>query len=190
MRRVLVVLSSVVLWGCTSTMAPVDSGTPDSGMEEVEYEGPGAENPPDFSGDLIDAGAKSTIEVDAGSVVVDNRCCKLSFHLDTGSEPVDSVATLVGEVAPLSPGIPLTRVDGGYVANACFPMAASTFYFYQFEYTTGDAGSGGLDQGDGGYLVTLHRYSPAELNYSRDGERQNFIPSVTDCAQLDAGQGP
>lgn len=190
MTRVIAVLSAAMLCGCPSTSDSTDSGVEDSGMDDVEYMGPGAGNPPDFAGDLIDAGAKSGIEVDAGSVVIDNRCCKLSFRISVGDEPVDSVATLVGEVTPLVPGIPLTRVDGGYVANACFPMVASTFYYYQFEFTTADAGSGGLDQGDGGYRVTLRRHSTDELNYARDGERQNFIPSVMNCAQLDAGQGP
>ena len=185
LMRVPLCLGVVMLAGCGSTTAmKMDAGEPPA----VEYEGEAGGSPPDFVGDLIDAGNKSPI--DAGVAVVDNRCCILRFGIPVGHEPANAVGSLVGEVAPLDNGIPLTRVDAGYTASACFPMMSSTFYWYQFEYMTGDAGSGGLHQGDGGYLVTIRRYSPLETNYAVGDERKNFIPSVMNCSELDAGQGP
>ncbi|MDP3499623.1 MAG: hypothetical protein Q8S33_04800 [Myxococcales bacterium] len=185
MRRTCLLAVAVVALGCR---APVKPAPEDAGVDEVAFEGEASENPPEFAGDLFDAGNKS--EFDAGEAVVDMRCCRLNFRIDVGDEPSDSVGQLIGEQAPLSRGVPLVRVDGGYVASACFPLASSTYYSYQFQYLTDDAGSGGLDQGDGGFVVTTRRHSTYEPGFSIAGEIQNYIPSVTDCSALDAGQEP
>jgi hypothetical protein len=185
MRRACLLAVVVVALGCP---APVKPTPDDAGVEEVEFEGEAAVNPPDFAGDLFDAGNKS--EFDAGEAVLDVRCCRLSFRIDEGDEPANAKGQVIGEQAPLSRGVPLTRVDGGYIASACFPMTSSSYYFYQFQYLTDDAGAGGLDQGDGGFIVTTRRASPFEPSFSIAGELQNYVPSVTTCAALDAGQGP
>lgn len=180
------VLAAISLLACPAPTNPeVDAG------EEVpvEYEGESGGSPPDFDGNIIDAGNNTPI--DAGLATVDTRCCNLEFRIDSNGEPADAVGKILGEAGPFSMGVSLARVDGGYTASACFPMTQSSYYWYQFEYFSDDAGSGGLDLGDGGYRVTDIRYNPDETNYPVGGDnRQNYIPSVMSCAQLDAGMGP
>lgn len=183
-RTFVFVALSALFCACPPAMI-ADSGVDDAG-EVVDYTGESTGSPPDFSGNLVDAGES----YDAGLATVDSRCCKLFFRIPLDGEPVGATALLVGEQMPLSAGIPLTRTSTDFVANACFPMTSSAYYWYQFEFVSADAGSGGLDQGDGGYLVTTRRHNPSETNYSIGGERKNFIPAVASCAELDAGQGP
>ncbi len=188
LARTLAALAALALCACPpASMTGEDAG----GFEEqpVEFEGESSGSPPDFAGDIIDAGNRSVI--DAGTAVVDARCCNLSFRIDVGDEPAGAAARLVGSVAPLSPSLALTKVDGGYAANACFPMVSSSYYVYEFEWTSSDADAGGLSLGDGGYLITTHRHSTYETSYpANDGSQRNYIPSVTNCAELDAGMGP
>lgn len=185
--RLLPALAALMLFACP---APPTNPTPDSGEGEViDYQGDSTGNLPDFDGELFDAGNK--VPIDAGAVTFDMRCCKLGFRIDLGNEPADAVAQIVGEASPLSSGVPLTKGDAGYSANVCFPMKSSSYYWYQFEFTTADADAGGLSLGDAGFRVTQRRHSPYETNYTVSGdETQNFIPSVMSCSELDAGMGP
>jgi hypothetical protein len=185
----LALLTTLAWFGCQAPPAkPPDAGA----VEEeppVDYEGESSGSPPDFVGDIIDAGNRTPI--DAGVAETDTRCCRLNFRIDVGDEPAGAVAMIVGQVAPLSPGLPLETVDGGYVASACFPMVSSSYYAYQFEWISSDEDAGGLSMGDGGYLMTHLRHSAFETSYpSPDGTRRNFIPAVENCAELDAGMGP
>jgi len=175
-------LSLALLAGCTSPRPVVDAG--ELPVPE-EYEGEAGGNPPDFVGDLFDAGNNTPI--DAGEALIDTRCCNLGFRIGQGDEPSDAIGTLVGEAQPLAAGIPLSRVDGGYVASACFPMMSSSYYVYRFEFLSSAPDSGGVSQGDGGYWVTVKRHNPVERNFAIGDERQNFIPSVMNCAELDGG---
>ena len=185
--RLLPALAALLLFACA---VPPTNPLPDAGEEDpINYEGDTTGNPPDFDGDLFDAGNK--VPFDAGDSTFDMRCCRLGFRIDLGDEPADAVAHLHGEAAPLSSGVPLTKTDAGYSANVCFPMRSSSYYWYQFEFVTDDADAGGLSLGDAGFRVTQRRFSPYETNYAVSGdERQNFIPSVMSCSELDAGMGP
>lgn len=187
LARAFAVLAALSLCACPPATVAED----DAGIEEeaVDFTGDSSGAPPDFAGDIIDAGNRTPI--DAGVAMVDERCCMLNFRIDVADEPADAEGRLVGSLAPLSPGIALTKVDGGYTASACFPMVSSSYYDYEFEWFSSDPDAGGLSFGDGGYLVTTRRHSPYETAYpTGDGTQRNFIPSVMSCAELDAGMGP
>lgn len=163
--------------------APVDSGT-----EEVPFEGDATGNLPDFSQGLFDAGTNSTI--DAGPVELDRRCCWLPFALDNRGEPADAVAVVRGSVEPLASGVSLRATDAGFVAHACFPVNTSSYYWYELRWRTNDPDAGGVALEDGGYEVSIERFSEAERHFDVGGVTQNFIPAVETCDLLDAGTGP
>lgn len=165
-----------LLCSCSSPRPP-----PDAGEEvEVEFDGEATGNIPDFVPGIIDAGDV----IDAGEAIVDTKCCDLAFFLPDDGEPADATGKVVGEVAPLVPGVALTRVDGGFAAMACFVQSNSSFYEYQLEWPTSDADAGGELLLDGGFLVRVHRHSPHEKNYPMgDGTYKNFISSVSACSE-------
>lgn len=176
------------LIACAKAQVPNDAGT--MVEEMVPYEGEAAGNLPDFTPGLFDAGDNSPI--DAGPIIVDTRCCKLRLSIASSGEPLHAVGVVKGEANPLASGVALSRDgDAGFSANVCFPVNSSSFYWYEFEWVTGDADAGGVLLEDGGVWMHVRRHSETELNYPvGDGTYQNYIPSVDDCALLDAGTGP
>jgi hypothetical protein len=189
MKLKILTLSCVAVGLLACPPAPIDMPKDDAGtMEPVEFTGEATGNPPDFSGDIVDSGQGV---FDAGTAVVETRCCKLNFRIAANGEPASAVGKLMGEAAPLSAGIPLTRDASGFSAAACFLVNTSSYYWYEFSWFTSDADAGGETEGDGGYVVRTKRHSAAETNYPQgDGTFKNFIPAVNNCALLDAGTGP
>jgi hypothetical protein len=119
---------------------------------------------------------------DAGPLVIDKRCCNLTFRVDDPTND-ESVAILRGDFAPLDDGgVPLTwsgDVDagtGGWQAGACIPVNAYVRYGYFF------------GQDDSGAPDTRVNPDQPTVADGLGGSLNTFGP-VANCSDADASTG-
>jgi hypothetical protein len=118
-------------------------------------------------------------EPDAGTWVVDGRCCEVVFRIDA-QEPDDAVGVVTAPLDGMRSGLPLTRTDAGWTAAYCMPLRVSVPYRYEFSWADADAGTS-----DGG--VSTSRASSFELS-AGDGQggQVNAYRVEEDCGAVDA----
>jgi hypothetical protein len=131
--------------------------------------------------------------LDAGDVVVETRCCATTFTI-SDEEPLDAVGVLEGELAVFQGGVPLSRSDAGWMASACFPISASSHYWYRFSWDGGVEDGGVELLPDGGeeqliypVVITSLRASDREPSVTNASGTRNYFREVSSCDGLDGG---
>lgn len=187
LRRVwLSSLLGLALAGCPPEPGPIDEE--DAGEEP--YDGPASSGViPTFDPETYDAG---DLVIDAGMVTVETRCCDTQFAI-SDEEPADAVGLLQGENPVFGTGLALTRGDGGWSVQACFPVNASAYYWYHFTWDGGLFDAGLTLMEDGGEELVLvpltgesMRASDSEPGFTDSaGVRRNYYRAVESCDGLD-----
>jgi hypothetical protein len=157
---------------------------------EEPYEGPSSSGiPPAIDPDDYDFDA-GVVLVDAGSVVVDTRCCVTRFSI-SDQEPADATGVIEGDLPVFAGGTPLTREDGGWTATVCHPLNASGYYWYRFVWDGGLFDGGTETQPDGGeapvlipVTATSVRASDRETSVTNSQGTRNFYREVSSCDGL------
>ncbi len=188
-NRLLLAVGLVIV-GASSCIKPANVLDAGSDEDPVEFEGeamngtiPVLEPETEFN------------QPDANEFTVDKRCCNLRFSIAHQDDAL-AVGAIYGNYSPFDRdgGLPLTRDGGEWTAAACFPLNTSAEYAYVFT-APGDGGAddAGTD-GDGGFVaappnVTVRYSDREEFRSDGMGGFVNFVPSVPDCAGLDASTG-
>lgn len=184
-----------LLWCAVLAVTACSPPPPPVVEEEVvePYDGPTSSgiiptiDPEDLD---VDAGVE---QLDAGNVVVETRCCETTFTI-SDEEPLDAVGVLEGEVAVFQGGVPLSRGDAGWTAAACFPISASSHYWYRFSWDGGVEDGGVELLPDGGeeqliipVVITSLRASDREPSVTNSEGTRNYFRDVSTCDGLDGG---
>lgn len=177
----------------TVVMACSPKPEPEPEPEEEPFDGETVNSTiPSRDPDDLDADAGDVV-IDAGNVVVDRTCCETHFSISDG-EPGDATGLLVGELAVFTPGVPLTRTDGGWAATACVPINSAARYGYRFTWDAGTVDAGFEEFEDGGIqwreeisIVTVDRVSDREPQVSDAVGSTNYYSAVATCEGHDGG---
>lgn len=135
----------------------------------------------------------ASVEIDAGPLNVDTRCCQTNFRI-SDEEPAGGVTgTLRIALGAFANGVPLTRGGGAWTASVCFPLERSASYQYEFLFDGGLIDGGQNELPDGGVewvevtdVRQTVRASAGEPGFElADGTRTNFYRAVSSCDGLD-----
>ncbi len=171
MRTILALLTFALLAACPAKTEP-DAGD-DAGAFNGETIGgavpiiPTVDDPGDTD--------------DAGEVVVDDRCCLMTYSV-ADSEPADATGRLRATYGPAAfdGGVELTRAGGSWSSSVCLPVKSSIRFWFEFTLPAADGGDPTIE-------VRADETAPTTLGLS--GDLVNTFGPVNDCSEVDAGTG-